>query len=372
MKAQLINLIFVSCSIVYSSSIYGQGPENEKGLNGISLIFEQDVLLEFTGLNSDRNYTQGLGIMASSGNLRKRLDKTFHLRNHPTYSYQLPAKIGIQIAGFTPDELRDSLPIIGDRPYSSVIFLSLHDSRVDQENFRMRSWSFYIGALGIPDVAKNAQTAIHKGQNNNNTQPPYNPMGWHNQISHGGEPTAMVVYQTKQLINTKPIAIESASNTTPNAKKIRHQLVSSMTINGGYITQFTYGLDYRFGRINLRNWYQDSQWAMDPVAVAVAQVDDNKVNYFKNRYSGFELFGFVGIKSGLMLYNASLHGQFKNSAYRLPYEDTGFFTNVGRAGITGNFKHIGVSVYGAWKSSEIMTPFARIHSWGGISLNFYW
>lgn len=359
----------LSLALFLNVSSYAQV---DKIINGVSLVLEQDVLIGFTGLNSDRNYTQGFGISLTSSRLSTHLDSLFYLRRKPKYYYNLPTKIAIQLAGFTPDELRDSLPIIGDRPYSTVIFLSLQDFRVDQENYRSRSWSFYGGLLGLPNAAKNIQTAIHKPMNDNNTKPPYNPEGWHNQISNGGEPTALISYSIKWLINSASLEQEAIQNNSSRNHGFRSQLTHSINLDLLYITQFTYGLDYRFGKINLRNWYQNVGWEMDPIGVIGTDIDTNKLNYFYQEHPELELYGFVGIKSGLMLYNASLHGQFNSTEYRLPYKDTGFFTNTGRVGVAVDWKKLGISIYLAWKSSEIMTKYARIHSWGGFTITGKW
>lgn len=389
--------ISLLCALLLASasSIRAQSPEGECLVNGAGFVFEQDVMLEAFGLgnlNSDRNYTQGLGIFLTSSRLTNRLDRFLGLRarDHytdtldtayiPRYIYRLPAAISpISLAGFTPDELRDSLPIIGDRPYSSVAMLSVQDVRVDQENYRSRSWKVSIGVLGVPNVAKNAQTWIHVQSNENNTKRPYNPMGWHNQISHGGEPTAMVSYSTKRLMNKQPLEREARTGSVAKAGGVRGQLVQTLNVDIGYLTQASYGIEARGGKIDLRTWYRAQAWKISSIAQTSRPLKDerdsiinaNKVDYFLSEPI-FEAYLFAGMRSGIMVYNGSLHGQFRNTAYRLPYWDTGFFTNVGRLGFTLAGRHVSLTVYGAWKSSEIMTSYARIHSWGGGNLSFNW
>lgn len=360
------------CSFLITNNCFSQDTTTSiqtKYYNSFSVLFDQDVLGEFLGLNEDRNYTQGLGIDFTSFYLRNFFDKKFRLKDPSDNVLNFPTKVTVQIAGFTPDELRDSLPIKGDRPYSSVIFLSLKDYRVDQEKFKARFWTFYIGALGLPGIAKNGQTAIHKINNQNNTVPPYNPAGWHNQISEGGEPTVMVSYGVKRLLTKNSIKEEANIGEERHERGLRHQVVSNWQMDIGYLTQFNYGFDFRLGSINLKKWHEDSQWSLSGTESLIKN-QNNKKKYYSQIKNKKELYFFIGMRAGLMLYNASLHGQFKDTNYRLPYEDTGFFTNTGRIGVTFNCSCFGLTIYGAYKNSEIMTSYARIHTWGGFAINY--
>ncbi len=144
-------------------------------------------------------------------------------------------------------------------------------------------------------------------------------------------------------------------------------MVSLWQLDLGYTTQFNYGFDFRFGSINLKKWHEDAQWSLSGTDQFL-DGRENKDKYYSHNENNKELFFFAGMRAGLMVYNASLHGQFRNTNYRLPYEDTGFFTNTGRVGLTYNCTNLGLSIYAAYKSSEILTSYARIHTWGGIAL----
>lgn len=370
MRPYIYTTLFFCSYLITNSCLSQDTTIQTKYYNSVGILFDQDVLGEFIGLNEDRNYTQGLGIEFTSLKLRKLFDKKFRLKDSSDNVLNFPTKVTLQIAGFTPDNLRDSLPIIGDRPYSSVIFLSFKDFRVDQEKFRARFWTFYVGVLGVPNVAKNAQTCIHKKNNQNNTVPPYNPAGWHNQISEGGEPTAMVSYGVKRLLTTHSIKEEANRGEERHERGLRNQVVSNWQLDIGYLTQFNYGFDFRFGSINLKKWHEDSQWSLNGTAQFTDTKEDKRKKYYSQTEKNKELYFFAGMRAGLMVYNASLHGQFRDTNYRLPYEDTGFFTNTGRIGVAFNCTHFGLSIYSAYKSSEIMTSYARIHTWGGFALNF--
>jgi hypothetical protein len=373
MKSFIYNTLII-CSCLTTNYCLSQESstttEEPVYYNNFSLLFDQDFLGDFLGLNDDRNYTQGLGFDFTCNKLRKLFDKKFRLKYPSDNVLNFPTKVTFQFAGFTPNELRDSLPIIGDRPYSSVVFLSLKDYRVDQEKFKARFWVFYIGVLGIPGVAECLQTSIHKLNNKNNTVSPYNPEGWHNQISQGGEPTAMVSYGEKRLLTRHTIEEEANNGEEKYFRGCRQQVVSNFQVDLGYITQFNYGIDFRFGSINLKKWHEDAQWSLSGTQNIVQPT--NKKNYYSQIKNNKELYFFAGMRAGLMIYNASLHGQFKQTNYRLPYEDTGFFTNTGRIGIAYNCSCFGFTIYGAYKSSELMTSYSRIHTWGGFTVNFKW
>ncbi|MGV6861558.1 MAG: lipid A-modifier LpxR family protein [Putridiphycobacter sp.] len=372
LKKVISNFVII---LIFSSTSFSQTDPQASDKNSVGLLFDQDVLVGPLGLNEDRNYTQGLGVYFSCKKLRNVFDKYFRLRYPSNNVTNFPTIVTLQLGGFTPDDLRDSLIIQGDRPYSSVIFLSFKDSRLDNEKFRLRNWTFYLGALGVPNVAKNGQSFIHSQFNQNNTKPPYLPEGWHNQISQGGEPTLMVSYEVKHLFSKRDILQEFYRGKESDKKGIRSQLSGGYQFDLGYLTQFQFGLDYRIGIINLKRWHSSSQWYLESTSTKKKTVENSNElenNYFKTIEKPFEFYFFAGIKSGLMVYNASLHGQFRQSAYRLPYWDTGFFRNTGRVGLTLNTKCMGLSVYYAFKNSEITTEYARVHSWGGITLNWNW
>jgi hypothetical protein len=69
--------------------------------------------------------------------------------------------------------------------------------------------------------------------------------------------------------------------------------------------------------------------------------------------------------------NGSLHGGFKESAYRLDYSETGFLTGHARAGFAWTSRWHVLSIYQALKAPEMWNDYSRIHQWGGISLGFF-
>lgn len=367
-KKVINNLILF---LLFSNPLFAQSYSQASNNHRFGVLVDQDVFLNYVGLNEDRNYTQGLGVYFTCKKLRNIFDKKFRLRYPSNNVTNFPTIVTLQLSGFTPDNLRDSMVIKGDRPYSSVIFLSFKDSRLDNEKFRLRNWTFYFGALGIPNTAKNVQSFIHSRTNQNNTIPPYLPAGWHNQISQGGEPTFMVSYEVKHLISKRGILQEFRRGKESKSRDLRTQLSGGYKLDFGYLTQFQFGLDYRIGIINLKRWHSTAQWHLETTSTKKKSLEVEN-NYFKTIEDPFELYFFAGIKAGVMVYNASLHGQFRYSPYRLPYGDTGFFRNTGRVGITLNTKCFGLSVYYAYKNSEIMTEYARIHSWGGVTANWNW
>lgn len=342
--------------------------ENKKYYN-VGIYFDQDVLAEFIDLNEDRNYTQGLGVSWNAYCFQNMFNKFLKLKNPSKHITQLPI-MTFQFGGFTPDELRDSLPIIGDRPYSTIAMLTLKDFRVDLAKYRARYWTASVGVLGIPNVAEFLQTSIHKVKNKNNTIPPYNPAGWQNQISHGGEPTLMMSYGIKKLLSTH--AIEKEINRGKEKQErglFRSQLVSAWQMDLGYLTQIQGGFDFRIGSINLKKWHSGSQWQLNSTAAKKEDQRENlKSAYFSGIKNNKEFYLFAGFRAGATLYNGSLHGQFKMTKYRLNYRETGFFNATGRVGIGTSLDCLSLTIFGALKTPEFWNSYSRVHYWGGINL----
>lgn len=328
--------------------------------SGVRINFEND---RFAPFNSDRNYTQGVGVSSFNSCISERIVRGKLLQTkakNKDDKIALPFESLVQLAAFTPDELRDSLPILGDRPYSTVIWLGGKFSTLNIKTMIYKSVGLNVGMLGIYGPAKFIQTSIHKKSNQGNTIPPYNPAGWHNQISNGGEPTAMFSMMWTKLLAKDELKDEIRT-------KDKEGLFQSSLIYGfniGYLTQLSGGISIRFGKLRLANFAHDPFNVLSGISQFHFAKEDSPCD--GNMKS--ESFLFASIIGNVSVYNASLHGQVGKSVYRLPYGETGFVNAQARVGAAVNVHRINVALYVAFKTPEIWNSYARMHYWGGASL----
>ncbi len=371
-------ILLLVCTILLTGTAWAQNCETEKVFSDWSFTMDNDTFTRFMGLgflNEDRNYTQGGEFALNSPRLAcfirgKIEDAELHTKidNYRSpLSYQEPSKIFLRYAAFSPDDLRQKDPIIGDRPYASVVWLGLNFNWLDQQEYTRQSWEFSLGMMGIPGLAEGIQTAIHKPQNENNTKPPYNPEGWSNQVSEGGEPTLLLSYSKKNLVTKTALVEESSNNNPANVKKFRGQLTKTFNVDLGHVVQGGLGLEFRLGKLDLRNWYINPSRNVDAMAVAGGPFA-SRANHLRQD-SFWEIYFYGDARASIMLYNGSLHGQFRSSAYTLPWKETGFVYGTSRFGVMIKSKNFLFSPYVGLKTPEFWNENSRIHAWAGFTLN---
>ena len=328
-------------------------------LRALSFIAENDVFWHL-GRNQDRNYTGGFAFQASGSFVRKlRLDAPLNLvdrlttlrATHDTMrrSYYTLMLVG---TGFTPDSLNTPDVIRGERPYGSILGLTARRLSVDEASFDVAVTSeLTVGLLGLP-IARNLQTWLHRRLRGPGKLTPYDPLGWDNQISNGGELTALYRVQYERRLLGDPSG--------PGRKHF--QLSGGGQLAAGYYTNATALLNTRLG------WFNSNFWEFSPAATnAGAQ----NLGQGEEKVPAWELFLFAGVRPRLIAYNALLQGQFRNSAYTIDAGD------VNRAQLEWE---LGVGTYVpiirsqliwnafAGRSAEFSGPFARTHTWGSFML----
>lgn len=319
----------------------------EKDYTGWSLFIDQDLLaLDFlTDFDEDRNYTMGIGVSYSGKKYsegfladgRNWLDNKFSIFSDPAVLETIHS-YDFGITGFTPNNLEDTKPIPGDRPFASLIYFSSSKFSAYTSNYALKS-KFTIGLLGL-DVAKGIQRYLHNdlGFSHND------PLGWHNQISDGGELTA--------LYSVEKIAIWKEKRVTDGTD---WDISYSMAGNVGYYTDLAIGTDIRIGHIT-SPYYAHSA---NPLSVynhgncASCRGDDN--------------FFFLSYRARVVAYNVLLQGQFRDSA--LEFSDSEIERLLHEAGIGWTYhfsKKLQVTYSLNYKSEEYKSPESRSHWFGGL------
>jgi len=330
----------------------------EAPFTSATILFENDVLAQL-GHNEDRNYTGGLGLVAGGGFVQKlHLDAPLQLfdriaginRKHEASDNHQHSFMFVG-TGFTPDVLNTASVVKGDRPYASIIGLSV--SQVSIEKARRRStWTsdFTLGVLGLSAVG-NVQKKIHAGlRRKSGEATPYEPLGWHNQISDGGEPTALyrVAYQ-QQIAGDGP---------GPNIRK-HFQLVAGGEASAGYYTNVAATASARLG------FFTTDFWQFTPNGTNVA----NQA-YGQTATPRWEAFIFAGLRPRVVAYNALLQGQFRKSVYTVTPRRFLAEFDLG-VGVYIPFAHMRLTWDAfAGRTAEFTTT-RRTHTWGSYQLGFH-
>ncbi len=218
------------------------------GQTTFTLSSEQDILVVPSSLNEDRNYTMGLSIEFSN----LLFNSVWH--HYPQRVVQKSlfkdsklfiSSIGLMATGFTPENLAETNPVIGDRPYAFLIGINTSSTfhKVDKNNrFQLNTIRTVYGLMGT-DIGRRVQTAIHEWDFI--TRPI--PLGWGNQIGDGGSFTGLIDISTikslRKCINPFEIS--------PNNCKIRWDGVLEYGASLGFYNRAYVGTGGRIGFIDL-------------------------------------------------------------------------------------------------------------------------
>jgi hypothetical protein len=337
-------------------------PEFDDGtFTAFSIYGENDVIFPLRR-NEDRNYTGGFGFQFSGSFIRKAgldvplrlLDRSFVARKHSQWDRRFYTLL-VFGTGFTPDTLNEDDVIPDDRPYGSLLGVSVRRLSVNDQSFD-EAWSseFAVAMLGLHQ-ARNLQTWLHRRlRKKSGEETPYDPLGWHHQISEGGEPTALyrVGYERRLL----------GAPSDPDSRK-HFQLTGGWGASGGYYTNVAAVANARLG------WFTSDFWEFTPGAMNAAT---QNLGTGRRRKPRWELFLFGGMRPRFNIYNALLQGQFRESVHTLPIRrlqvewDAGaaVFLPFARTQITWN------ALPG--RTSEFRVGKARTHTWGSLVGTYAW
>jgi len=287
---------FSFCLILLCWSAIAAEIPQEKYNSGWRLNADNDLL---AGQRTDRDYTGSLALTLSGrraqeyflsiDSWRAGIDNLFDfssLYRKPVHSRYHSQQYGMTL--FTPDDIDTSAPVFDDRPYASLFFMSNSEFTVVPEKDTAYVSRLTVGFLGL-DMAENVQGALHAITGSRV------PNGWDNQVSAGGEPTAMLSYAVQNNIyGTKS-----------------QQLKTEYEANAGFITDINMGFSWRWGRIHSPWWafnpYQ-SKYIQQSMPVFASDQVGGDLAQKKN-----ELYLWAGARLNLRLYNAFLQGQFRRS-----------------------------------------------------------
>ena len=251
-----------------------------------SFAFDNDLLVPGS---RDQDYTYGLnltfygrGVENQWASLHKPLawlDERLGL-DHQLDNSIGSSKIEYGVFGFTPEDISVAATLPGDRPYAGLVYVSSTRERYDA--LSQVSWqsTLTLGVLGL-SIVGDLQEQVH------NITGSSQPMGWHNQISRGGEATARYSIARQSLIYQSDAGIELKTTTQASV---------------GYISELSWSLSLRAGKIA-------TPWiSFNPELTSYGEKSNsNDVGKVSEQYF------WTGLSIKGRAYNAFLQGQFRNS-----------------------------------------------------------
>ena len=319
---------------------------------GLGIYYDQDQLIPF--FNEDRDYTMGVAVEVFNQPAQGVLDlpvdwaKKWLGRLAPPEQAQHSLLFGS--INYTPDNLSASAPILNDRPYASVLYLSNKRVYGNRREGSAVGLEAQVGVLGTY-VAREVQRRLHRWwRDTHNTTEPVDPRGWHNQISSGGEPTLRFrIAHSQRLLQSDQHVFG----------KRYYDLAAGWDASLGYQTNASVGLAGRLGLIDSAFW----TLPYDPI---------NRGNFLPS-FDGDEIYLWAAYRLRGIAYDALLQGQFGHSTLTYDGGDLERLVHEGGVGITGAWRWLQLTLSANAKTAELRNGQAnRTHVWGGAYLMVRW
>jgi hypothetical protein len=350
----------------FSLPLFAQKPAR---IEGFFIHVDQDFFAK--KYNQDRNYTMGatiavLGPATDSACfgipfLRRKFERLLGLDTLFGQRFNTRSAFYLACGAFTPFDLAASAPVRNDRPYGSVLYFGSRYISVIESNPFAKPYSITselnVGLLGT-HIGKAVQSHIHEKYF---PERPI-PRGWSNQISDGGEPTAMYRLQFQQrTIETQwRLKYDPKNEESESYKKF--QFVTQAEGMLGYYTNLSVGAFARFG------FFSNPFW--DLTGGLGSGSSQNPVNP-NRRLPEFYLFG--GLRARAVGYNALLQGQFRRSAHRFKASQIDHLVAEYEYGAVLRYRWIALlyqPIVG--RTPEYLGDTRRQHLWGTVLLRVVW
>jgi hypothetical protein len=318
-----------------------------------SLHLDNDL---FAFTRNDRDYTGGIALTLTGDEVRKYrwspakalswLDDKLGISELPGENARTTPALQMGLLLFTPQDLEAKDPVLDDRPYASLFYLSTSQlSHELQKNIAFQS-TLTVGFLGLPLAAQ-----IHRGVHA--IVRDKEPMGYGHQISAGGEPTLRYAVARYQLL--------AAGQGGRHPYAVRLDTEASV----GYLTEANAELAVRWGNTGVP-WWESSTESGDYAGQPVITGDRSPRHANKTT---FQL--SAGVKLRARLYNSFIQGQFRDSDVAYSYSDVDHLLLEGWLGIDVVLKNdLAISYILRRQTPEIETGRgARAFTWADLSIS---
>ena len=353
MRVPPISILFMLClQPVCAAVTHAADDGAEKYDSGWTLQIDNNL----TGIGmKDRDYTAGVTLtlsgrraqeyLFSADSPRAFIDRVAgidRLSATPASFRMHSLQYGFEL--FTPLDLAAVQPVLDDRPYASLLYLSNTEQTVLPASDIAVLSSLTIGLLGL-DIAGDIQNFYHR--NTSSTL----PAGWHNQISAGGELTAMY-----------SLSLQKSLLPVRDSARYSHEFSSTVEGNLGFSTDINTGLSWRWGRIH-SPW-----WSFNPAHAEYASLGMPVIAAAKHEQPEFYLWAGANLK--YRFYSSIFQGQFRHSNHTLSHDEMKNLIAEAWLGFTREFAngyHLSIFIRGS--SAEFIGPNAEKPLWSGIALS---
>ncbi|UTW46277.1 lipid A deacylase LpxR family protein [bacterium SCSIO 12696] len=322
----------------------GDSASQEPTWSKWAISFDNDILVPGT---NDRDYTYGFNLVLSGAGARSKwyspyralnwLDRGFGVSNRADSGLER-VTLETGVFAFTPEDITTAEPIEGERPYSSLVYLSSVRQQIDADNEVAWDSSLTLGVLGLPLVGS-VQNQLHDLLGGDEAN------GWNNQISDGGELTARY-------------AVSRQNNWQLDNDRL--EVKTAVQGSVGYLSEVAWSFNVRAGEIH-SPW-----WSFNPHLASYGQQSSEiAVSTQAERYFWF------GAAVKARAYNALLQGQFRDSEVSYSSGEVNHLLVEAWAGYTLAFDggyRISYMVRG--QSSELKQGLGDRHLlWGGVTFS---
>lgn len=336
------------------------GVFEEALVSGVSLLHDNDGWPHPGNSFKDDNYSAGIEIRLNGRAVRRAgltrplegLDWLTRVNRRHARASRLFHSAQLFGLAYTPDVLDTDVPQRDDRPFASLVGLAVRRTSVHgPANDRVWSSEFAIGVLGL-DAAQHVQTLLHRTRRWMTGNPtPVDPLGWTNQISDGGEPTALYRVSYERLLAGDPAG----------AARKHWQVTGGLDGSVGYQTNASAAIASRVGAFSSEFWEFSS---------GLRSAGVGRQQPAPSGSPRWDLFAFGLARPRVVVWNALLQGQFRESEHtvrvkRLIGEWEG---GAGASVAMGRWHLQAVVQVAQGRTTEFVAPKARLYTWGTIML----
>ena len=329
-------------------------------MTGVSLVLDNDNLPHPGNTLRDDNYSAGHelrlnGRVVRSAGLSRPLEGLDWLtrvnRLHARGARQFHSARLLGVV-YTPDLIDSREVQLDDRPYASLMALAVSRTSVGGTALD-RTWSseLSVGMLGL-EAPSDIQRLLHRTRRwMTKNSLPVDPLGWSNQISAGGEPTALYRMGYEQRL-----AGDGAFG-----RRKHWQLVGAVEGSVGYYTAAAGEISGRVGAFTSEFW----EFPRGLASLAVGHQDEPAPGVRR-----WDLFAFGVVRPRVVAYNALVQGQFRRSVFTVtPRHLLGEWEGgLGSSLPIGPLRFQLVIQLAQGRTADYVGPKARHYTWGTVGL----
>jgi hypothetical protein len=319
---------------------------------GVYFTHENDM---FAPNNKDENYTGSLKVDVLLPRLSFKWLPFYRFEKENNNIFQ----IGFGATAYTPQDLKSAVPVTYDRPYASLVFVSVGNTSYDTIRKIFVQSELYIGSIGT-SIPGNAQAYIHREGWMGSTRDV--PLGWDNQI---GFPGSLIINYNTRI--EKLITKKSKPDRTFQLAQLKW--LGKLDF-GNYMINLQTGVRLDFININQERLETSTSTGTFPKIFGIPSKPDKNPSTQKKAWLRFNLFAEPSVR--LAAYNATLEGLLFNdhSVYKIPHSDVNRFLfeiNGGANLLLWDFLFIKYAYAGRTKEFKDGKSY---HNWGAATIGF--